>query len=94
MSFVMDLLMKEGLKHLPSAIDKIESSLGEDEAILIVPAKGRLVMCIGKFAPRVSDVKNEDVGSPTYVISTALDVPCRRYLIPDEIEKLISDVNG
>lgn len=88
MSFLMDLVVKEGVKYIPNLINTLTEKLGEEEAILIVPSGQKVFICIGKFAPRILKV-NED---GTYVVSTAQEVDVEKYIVPDELDKLMSSM--
>lgn len=89
MSFIMDLVMKEGIKYLPNLITTLSEKLGDDEAILIVPSGQKVFVCIGKLAPRIVEVTEDG----KYVVSTE-QAPCDKYIIPEELDKLMDNVKG
>lgn len=91
MSFIMDLIIKQGVQYLPQAIKQISDKLGEGEAILIVPAKEKLFLVTGKFDPRIVAVSDD---KKDMTISTAQDVICKTFVLPDEIDLLMTYVNG
>ena len=87
MNFIMSMLMNEGVKYIPSLIGQLNKKMSEDEAILIVPAKDKLVVCIGKFSPRI--MSSTDT---TYTINTANEVECKKYILPDDLNRLMSEM--
>ena len=81
------MIMKEGMKHVPDLIKKLGESLGEGEAILIVPASGKVFINIGKFEPKVTDTSGD-----AFTITTSSSVKCRTYILPDQADSLMSDL--
>lgn len=90
MSFITDLLLKEGVKHIPKAIEIMCDKMSEDDAILIVPVKGdtpRVFVCTGKFMPRIIETNGS-----SYTILTAPNTVCQTYVLPEDVGGLIESM--
>lgn len=88
MSFIMDLIVKEGVKYIPNLVQTLTEKLEDEEAILIVPSGDKVFIVIGKFCPRILEVTEDG----KYVVSTATRVETEKYVIPDELDKLMSSM--
>lgn len=97
MSFIMDMLLKQGINQMPKAIEKLAAQLQEGEAIMIIPARvpndPKAFVCIGKFDTRVVQVVQTDKGDQ-YKLSLQPEVTATAYVLPEETEKLIAAMSG
>lgn len=85
-NFVFDYILKEGIKFLPAWIEKLSDKLPEGTSIMVVPAKSKVFVCIGKFETRILEVSEASPNDTKLSVNPEVD--CKQFMLPDELDAL------